>query len=129
MANELILIADDDPVVAGVLRTELRAHGFAVMVAVDVIQTMMAVRRTPPAALILDIMMPGGTGLEVLKRLKASGSMATIPVLAISGSPEPGLAEKTKALGADEFMRKPLNLDQLCATLNRLLGHPTPESK
>jgi len=129
MANELILIADDDPVVVGVLRAELRAHGFAVIVAVDVIQTMMTVRRTPPAALILDIMMPGGTGMEVLKRLKASGSMTTIPVLAVSASAEPGLAEKTKALGADEFMRKPLNLDQLCATLDRLLGRPTPEPK
>jgi CheY-like chemotaxis protein len=122
MAKELILVADDDPVMAGVLTAELRAHGYTVMVAVDVIQTMMSVRRTPPAALVLDIMMPGGTGLEVLRRLKASGSMATIPVLAISASNQPDLPEKTTALGADEFLRKPLDLDQVCKILDRLVG-------
>jgi CheY-like chemotaxis protein len=122
MARELILVADDDPVMVGLLTAELRAHGFTVMVAVDVIQTMMTIRRSPPAALVLDIMMPGGTGIEVLKRLKASGSMATIPVLAISASSEPGLSEKTKGLGADEFLRKPLNLDQVCTILDRLVG-------
>lgn len=127
MAKELILIADDDPVVAGMLTAELRAHGFGVMVAVDVIQTMMTIRRSPPAALVLDIMMPGGTGLEVLKRLKSSGSMATIPVLAISASGEPGLPDKTKALGADEFLLKPLDLDRVCAILDRLVGR-TPAS-
>jgi CheY-like chemotaxis protein len=122
MAKELILVADDDPIMVGVLRTELRAHGFNVIVAVDVIQTMMTVRRSPPAAIVLDIMMPGGTGLEVLKRLKASGTMATIPVLAISASSEPDLPEKTKALGADDFLHKPLNLDQVCKILDRLVG-------
>lgn len=122
MAKELILVADDDPVMAGVLTAELRAHGYTVMVAVDVIQTMMSVRRSPPAALVLDIMMPGGTGLEVLRRLKASGSMATIPVLAISASNQPDLPEKTQALGADAFLRKPLDLDQVCKILDRLVG-------
>jgi two-component system phosphate regulon response regulator PhoB len=123
-AKDLILIADDDPVICGALSAGLRARGFAVAVAVDVVQTMMAIRRTPPAAMILDIMMPGGTGLEVLRRIKALSSMQGIPVLAVSASTDGTLPEQTAALGADAFLHKPLDLDEVFRTLCRLLGRP-----
>ena len=77
--------------------------------------------RLAPAAVILDINMPGGTGLEVLKRLKSSSKTNLIPVIVLSGSADPADVQNVIDLGADEFLGKPPDFDQLEGALSRLL--------
>ena len=122
-----ILIADDDRVQTLMLSTRLKARGFKVTVAYDAIQAWMAVMKTLPDVILLDIQMPGGTGIAVLKQLKASTKTCQIPVIVLSGSIDPQAAPSVKVLGADEFLPKPVDLDRLYSTLSSLLG-TTPQA-
>lgn len=121
MAKATILVADDDRVVVELLSLGLADHGFKVTVAADGMQVIMMVRRTPPDAILLDVMMPGGTGFDVLKRLRTNAATARIPVVAMSASTEPGFPQKVQELGADAFLLKPVRLDEVAATLRRVL--------
>ena len=67
-----LLIADDDATLCLLLSTELQAKGWKVEVARDAMQTIMYAIRGQPDCIVLDIQMPGGTGIEALKKLKAS---------------------------------------------------------
>ena len=117
-----ILIVDDDRVVSHLLTGRLRAKGYEVVNAFDAMQAMMAAMRSQPDAIVLDINMPGGTGIEALKRLKASSKTALIPVIVVSGTTDPQTPATVKTLGAAEFLPKPVDVDQLLRTLSRLLG-------
>ncbi len=122
MPGETILVADDDQVFAQLLFSSLKAHGLNVVLASDAMQTMMAIRRSQPAAVILDILMPAGSGFEVLKRLRSFSGTIPTRVLAVSASPDPQLPERVRELGAHEFLRKPLDPEEVYRVLCRLLG-------
>lgn len=117
-----ILIADDDPVLVHVLTTRLKKLGYRVVVAFDAMQAIMIALRTPPNAIILDISMPGGTGLQVLRQLKNSTKTSHIPIIVVTGSVEPGMAQTVKKLGADAFLTKPPNFDELDSILHQCLA-------
>jgi two-component system, sensor histidine kinase len=123
-----ILLADDDPMVAQVVRTGLRSKGWTVDVAADVMQAVMFATRSPPDAVILDINMPGGTGLTALERLQASMKTRFIPVLVVSATQDPSIPEQAMALGAAGFLAKPVDIDRLYEELARLLPAPPPGS-
>jgi two-component system phosphate regulon response regulator PhoB len=122
-----VLLADDDRVQTLMLSTRLKAKGFKVTVAYDAIQAWMAAIKTLPDVIVLDIQMPGGTGIAILKQLKTSTKTCQIPVIVLSGSIDPQIAISVKDLGADEFLPKPVDLDQLYRALSRLVGN-TPEA-
>lgn len=122
-----VLLADDDRVQTLMLSAGLKAKGFKVTVAYDAIQAWMAAIKTLPDVIVLDIQMPGGTGIAVLKQLKTSTKTCQIPVIVLSGSIDPQTAPLVKDLGADEFLPKPVDLDQLYRALSRLVGN-TPEA-
>ena len=124
MPGKKILVADDDKVTLETLSAQLRGAGFQVVTAMDAMQAFMAAQRTSPDAVLLDIQMPGGTGLDTLKRLHASTKTQAIPVIAISAHPK--LGPQAMALGAVEFLAKPLDFERLRGTLARLLA-PAPE--
>ena len=124
MPGKKILVADDDKVTLETLSAQLRGAGFQVVTAMDAMQAFMAAQRSNPDAVLLDIQMPGGTGLDTLKRLHASTKTQAIPVIAISAHPK--LGPQAMALGAVEFLAKPLDFERLRGTLARLLA-PAPE--
>jgi len=119
-----VLLADDDKVQTLMLSAQLRAWGFQVAAAYDATYAFMVAMKSPPDAIVLDIQMPGGTGKGVLERLKASTKTMQIPVLVLSGSLDPKAAEEVLALGAVEFLAKPVDVGQLHAALKRALGIP-----
>jgi CheY-like chemotaxis protein len=69
--------------------------------------------RNEPDVIVVDIQMPGGTGIEALKKLKASMKTAQIPVLVLSGSIEPKDEHQVTDLGAAAFVRKPVDAEAL----------------
>ena len=119
-----ILIADDDRVLVHMLSARLRARGLETVAAFDAMQTWMAIQRQPIDAIVLDIQMPGGTGMEVLRKLKSFSKTSLIPVVVLSGSIGPNEVQTVKDLGADEFLPKPPDVDLLCETLSHLIGRP-----
>jgi DNA-binding response OmpR family regulator len=119
-----LLIADDDRALSLLLSTRLRAKGWSVEIAHDAMQALMFAIRSAPHAIMLDIAMPGGTGIDALKKLKMSAKTAQIPVVVLSGSIEPKDEPDVLALGAAAFMRKPPDVDILNELLLKLVGAP-----
>ena len=119
-----ILIADDDPVYVRLVAGRLTAKGIEVVTAYDTMQAWMTAVRSQPDAIILDINMPAGTGHEFLKRLRMMAKTAHIPVVVVSGSIRPEERSEVMSSGADEYLPKPVDFDQLFAALRRLLGMP-----
>lgn len=124
-----ILIADDDKALVHMLASRLSERGFEIFAAYDAIQAWMAVMRYVPDAVVLDVSMPGGTGIDVLRKLKQFPKTSAIPSVIISGVQESSLAEKAKALGADDFLAKPFSPEQLLQSLERVTGIQAPPPK
>jgi DNA-binding response OmpR family regulator len=117
-----ILVADDDRVVSQLVCAIVREAGHVPIPAYDSMQAVMfAMRPPPPALVILDINMPGGTGLEALRKLKMSARTSPIPVIVLSGSTEADMPQQVKSLGADEFLSKPINPEVLLLAIQRVL--------
>jgi CheY-like chemotaxis protein len=117
-----ILVADDDRIVVTLIAGLLRGKGHEVVPVFDAMQAIMFAMRTPaPDAIILDINMPGGTGVEAIKRLKVSLNTALIPVIVLSGTTDPQMPAKVKALGADAFLSKPVDAAALFAALAKVV--------
>jgi CheY-like chemotaxis protein len=123
MRGKKILIADDDNVTLETLGAQLRGAGFQVVTAMDAMQALMIAQRTSPDLVLLDIQMPGGTGLNTLKRLRTSSKTQNIPVIVISALPGP-VGKEALALGAVEFFPKPVDFERLRESLARLLEPP-----
>lgn len=119
-----VLLADDDRLLTQLLSSRLRAKGAEVIVAHDAMQAFMNAVRTQPDVIVLDIQMPGGTGLEALKKLKVSVKTSGIPVVVVSGSVEPEASGMIKELGAVEFLLKPVDPDALYDVLAAVLSPP-----
>jgi DNA-binding response OmpR family regulator len=117
-----ILVADDDKVHVHLLTNLLRKRGFSVSVAYDGLQAWSTALRGQPDAIILDIHMPAGTGFEVLRKLKTSTKTSQIPVIVLSGSVNADEVVTIETLGADRFLRKPADIDQLFEAVGRLLN-------
>lgn len=117
-----VLIADDDRLLTHLLSSRLQAMGWAVDVALDAMQAVMFTRQQTPDVIVLDIAMPGGTGRQALHSLKASSKLRGIPVVVLSGSVDPDEEAKLVALGAVEFLRKPIDPEVLDARLRAVLG-------
>src|SRR5919198_264849 len=116
-----ILVADDSRFQLALLGSALEEKGFQVVAAQDALQAGMLALRTAPDAIVLDINMPGGTGLEVLRRLKTSTKTRNIPVLVVSGNDDPDIRQAAMDLGVVDFLSKPVDTDQLGKELSALL--------
>jgi CheY-like chemotaxis protein len=119
-----VLVADDDKVWVELLRHKLRERGFEVVTAYDCIQTLMVAMKSDVDAIVLDVQMPGGTGEATLLRLRSSTRTGAVPVVVVSALSDEQLPERLKALGADAFLRKPVDADEVCKTLCEVLAPP-----
>ncbi len=117
-----ILIADDDPQMLRALRITLGARGYDVVTAADGKAALDAAIRSHPDIVVLDLGMPGLTGLEVIEALRG---WTQVPVLVVSGRSESW--DKVEALdaGADDYVTKPFSADELLARI-RALSRRTP---
>ena len=116
-----ILIADDSRFQVQLLTSYL-GKGFEVTSASDALQAWMGALRVRPDVILLDINMPGGTGLEVLKRLRMSSKTQHIPVVVVSGNETVETETAVRDLGAADFLHKPVEKEQLRSTVSRVLG-------
>jgi signal transduction histidine kinase/DNA-binding response OmpR family regulator len=112
----LVLVIDDDPAVHDLVRRTLAKEGFDVATASNGAEGLEMARRLKPTAITLDVMMPGMDGWTVLSALKADQALADIPVvmMTIVDDREVGFA-----LGASEYVTKPLQLDRLATLIQR----------
>lgn len=116
-----ILVADDDVVLTRLLDERLRDRGFEVQIAHDALQAWQMVRREPPDLMLLDIKMPAGTGLAVLRRMKNNQATRGVPVVVITAAEEQALLQQILALQPGAILRKPIKITDLDFEISRLL--------
>ncbi|MFI5953862.1 response regulator transcription factor [Cryptosporangium sp. NPDC051539] len=114
-----LLVVDDDESVRRSLTRALRRDGFDVTEAADGTAALAELARVRPAAVVLDVLMPEPNGLEVCRRLRASGD--TTPILMLTARDL--VADRVAGLdaGADDYLAKPFALEELRARLRALL--------
>jgi putative two-component system response regulator len=121
--KKTILIADDDEVFVDLMSRFFHEHDFAIITASDAMHASMIALRAPhPSLILLDIRMPAGSGLEVLKRLRMSAKTNQIPIIAVSADASPTLPEEARKLGATEFVLKPVDPEEMRKLAYKLLG-------
>ncbi len=111
-----VLVIEDDPSAVRLLRAYLEADGYAVRAAADGPGGLEAARTRPPAAILLDVLLPGMDGWDVLRALKADPVLRDIPVIVVTVVDERSLG---LALGATDYFLKPVDRDALLARLAR----------
>ncbi|QIA26759.1 response regulator transcription factor [Thermaerobacter sp. PB12/4term] len=116
---ERILVVDDDPAVTSLLKRGLSYEGFAVDTASSGEEALRIAREQPPDLVILDIMMPGMDGLEVLQRLRAADP--ELPVLFLTARDAPADQVRGLEAGADDYVVKPFTFEVLVARVRVLL--------
>ncbi len=119
-----VLIADDSRFQRQMMASSLFSRKFEIIFAADTLQTCMLAMRSSPDVILLDINMPGGTGIEVLKRLRVSVKTQQIPVIVITGNESPQTEQAARELGAFDFLHKPVDLEKLSDVVDRALGLP-----
>lgn len=115
-----ILVVEDNRELAAAIRYNLEIEGFAVEVAEDGPSGLESARRREPDLLILDLMLPGLDGFDLLSRLRGSGFEA--PVLILSARGEEADKVRGFRLGADQYLTKPFGLLELLERVKRLLA-------
>ncbi len=113
----VVLVIDDDPAVLELMERFLGKEGFAVRTAAGGKEGLALARALRPAAITLDVVMPGMDGWAVLAALKADPELARIPVIVLTMMDDKAMGF---ALGAVDYLTKPLSRDQLAAAVKRL---------
>ncbi len=121
-----VLIADDDAALAQAIAATLDLEGLKTVVAYDGTQALALARTLHPDLILLDIMMPGRSGIEVCATLKTDPATASIPVIFVTA--KAGKTDRMVGLaaGADEYLTKPFSPSELISLVNSvLMGRPT----
>jgi DNA-binding response OmpR family regulator len=121
-----LVVADDDSDILRLLERRLSRRGYAVVTASDGLAALDAVRRTGPDAVVLDRVMPGMSGEEVCAALKGDERTAAIPVVLLSAHASEREIVEGFGAGADDYLTKPFDLDELDERLRRLAAAAGP---
>jgi two-component system KDP operon response regulator KdpE len=121
-----VLIADDDPQMLRALRITLTARGYDVVTAADGRSALNAAIDSHPDFIVIDLGMPGLTGIEVIQAIRG---WSQVPILVVSGRSESW--DKVEALdaGADDYVTKPFSADELLARIRALSRRSTPTAE
>lgn len=122
MSGKTIFIAEDDSLIAELIQHRLERDGHKVIVVGDGTAAVSGIQSLKPDAVILDGMLPGMDGFEVLRALKDNAETREIPVIMLTARSLEKDVTDGFSLGADDYIVKPFMPNELSARLNRLLA-------
>lgn len=114
-----VIVVDDDPYQLAALESLLRADDYQVTALSDPLQLWSALRTVRPDLVVLDIDMPGATGLELCRAIRASSTWSHLLVIVVSARTAPEVATDVFAAGGDDFIPKPFSPQELLARIAR----------
>lgn len=119
-SSDHILVVDDSPDNVFLIQTILEEEGYKISTAEDGPTALAQIEQSPPSLVLLDVMMPGMDGFEVTQRIRQNTKLLFIPILLITAYDQPSVAQGLD-IGADDFIRKPVEVDELLARVRSLL--------
>lgn len=121
MGEAKILVVEDEPYIRKILRVQLETSGYSVMTAENGVQALEQIKKDRPDLVLLDLMMPDMDGHEVCKRLKGCYETSNVPVIILTAKSDLGEKVRTLEYGANDYLTKPYELDELLARVRNLL--------
>jgi DNA-binding response OmpR family regulator len=115
--RDIVLLVDDSPESLSFLTDALEQSGFSVLIATSGASALSIVERITPDLVLLDAMMPGMDGFETCQRLKATGAVAQVPVIFMTGLTETEHIVRALEAGGVDYLSKPINVDELRARI------------
>jgi DNA-binding response OmpR family regulator len=122
LAGVSVLLVEDNTDAREILEAFLRFVGASVRSAVNADEGFELFKRSPPAVVITDIVLPGHDGMWLLEQIRAS--TAHLPVIALTGRVLPADTVRLRSAGFDEHLAKPVDLNEVIAAIVRLTGRP-----
>jgi phosphate regulon transcriptional regulator PhoB len=123
-----ILVIEDDKDIVELVRYNLEKDGFQVVASADGATGLAQIRKSPPDLLILDLMLPKLSGLEICKEIRKDVSLNRLPVLILTAKGEEADRVVGLELGADDYVTKPFSPRELVARVKALLRRTEPAS-
>ncbi|MGN6752209.1 MAG: response regulator transcription factor [Intrasporangium sp.] len=120
-AQPRILVADDDADIRDLVEFKLTQAGYDVRAVADGVSAWAAFEEEPPELVVLDVMMPGMSGIDVLRRIRESGS-ASVPVLLLSAKSRDSDVDTGFEVGADDYVIKPFSPRELLHRVSGMLA-------
>lgn len=124
-----ILIIEDDDIVSRTIERCLRGKNYHVNLANSGVSGLKAAHRKIPDLVILDVIMPGMDGYTVCKEMREDPILKDVPILFLTAKIKPEDAILGLSLGADDYLRKPFNVDELLLRVNAILRRTKSETK
>ena len=121
MANELILIVEDNPKNLKLVRDTLQVKGYRTIEAGTGEEGVQLARERQPALVLMDIQLPGISGVEAFHQLRGDPTTHAIPVIAVTASVMAQERQKVMAAGFDGFQGKPISVRELLETVRQIL--------
>jgi DNA-binding response OmpR family regulator len=121
MRKHVVLVVDDEPAIVRLVRAKMQADGRAVISANSGEEALKVLEDERPDLIVLDVMMPGIDGFETLRRIRTGAFSSQVPVIMLTARASD--ADRLKGLnaGADDYMSKPFNPDELAARVTAVL--------
>jgi two-component system, OmpR family, phosphate regulon response regulator PhoB len=117
-----LLVAEDDPDIRELVLFKLRAAGFDVTTAVDGREALTRALEEPPDLVLLDVMMPGLSGLEVCAALREDDATARIPIILLTAKAQEADVTSGLGVGADDYVVKPFSPRELLTRVQAVLA-------
>jgi two-component system, OmpR family, phosphate regulon response regulator PhoB len=124
--NAKVLIVEDEEALALLLQYNLEAEGFRVSLAQRGDEAEVAISEDPPDLIILDWMLPGLSGIELCRRLRAGKTARPIPILILTARGEEQDRIRGLTVGADDYVVKPFSVPELLARVRAILRRASP---
>ncbi|MDB5863907.1 MAG: gmr 3 [Betaproteobacteria bacterium] len=123
LRNSLIMMVDDEATAIEVTRTHLHEAGYTNFISTtDPLQALGMLKELKPELLLLDLMMPGMSGLELLERIDREGILKDVPAIIMTASTDVRMKFRALQLGASEFLAKPIDPAELALRLSNTLA-------
>ncbi len=130
--NEKILVVDDEESIRDMLRVALQLAGFEFLEAADVDEAWEIVRKESPDLVLLDWMLPGGSGVDLLRKLRKKDRTVNLPVIMLTAKSHEDNVVQGFDVGADDYVTKPFAPRELIARIRSILrrkSEETPKTK
>ncbi len=121
MANEKLLIVDDEKDFVSTIAERLAIKGFRIVEAFNGKEGLEKAHSEKPDLILLDVVMPEMSGYDVCRKLKIESDYKETPIIMLAAKVQPNDVEFGKEMGADAYLTKPLELDTLLHKINALL--------